>query len=265
MHPPHSPDSNARLGTSYRPDLACCPHCLPDPTFSRLLPALRRLELLSSRPRASLWHGLQRAGACSMVLQFRCAAARPACLPPCHRMAACPTGTAPSPSPLPYPESQIARRQRSDRGEHNCMRAVHAGVTDYRLNAPEIAIGRPLLVENRPCEVCAAWSPLWKKKKSYLRRLVVHACCVPCASQGYHGDPHALENPWVCCLCAGCQKPKTPYSPLTEPRITVYTHPGAYMHPLRIRTHHSRKRTHPRIRTPACVYAPTCVYTPWGA
>ena len=149
-----------------------------------------------------------------MVLRFRCAAARPACLPPCHRMAACPTGTAPSPSPLPYPESQIARRQRSDRGGHNCMRAVHAGVTDYRLNAPEIAIGRPLLVENRPCEVCAAWSPLWKKKKSYLRRLVVHACCVPCASQGYHGDPHALENPWVCCLCAGCQKPKTPYSPL---------------------------------------------------
>ena len=147
-----------------------------------------------------------------MVLRFRCAAARPACLPPCHRMAACPTAS--SPSPLPNPESQIARRQRSDRGEHNCMRAVHAGVTDYRLNAPEIAIGRPLLVENRPCEVCAAWSPQWKKKKSYLRRLVVHACCVPCASQGYHGDPHALENPWVCCLCAGCQKPKTPYPPL---------------------------------------------------
>ena len=147
-----------------------------------------------------------------MVLRFRCAAARPVCLPPCHRMAACPT--APSPSPLPNPESQIARRQRSDRGEHNCMRAVHAGVTDYRLNAPEIAIRRPLLVENWPCEVCAAWSPQWKKKKSYLRRLVVHACCVPCASQGYHGDPHALENPWVCCLCAGCQKPKTPYPPL---------------------------------------------------
>ena len=131
----------------------------PTPRFHAYRPALRRLELLSSRPRASLWHGLQRAGACSMVLRFRCAAARPACLPPCHRMAACPT--APSPSPLPYPESQIARRQRSDRGGHNCMRAVHAGVTDYRLNAPEIAIGRPLLVENRPCEVCAAWSPQW--------------------------------------------------------------------------------------------------------
>ena len=129
----------------------------------------------------------------------------------------------PSPSPLPNPESQIARRQRSDRGEHNCMRAVHAGVTDYRLNAPEIAIGRPLLVENRPCEVCAAWSPQWKKKKSYLRRLVVHACCVPCASQGYHGDPHALENPWVCCLCAGCQKPKTPYPPLRSVDPSLWT------------------------------------------
>ena len=132
-------------------------------------------------------------------------------------------------SPLPYPESQIARRQRSDRGEHNCMRAVHAGVTDYRLNAPEIAIGRPLLVENRPCEVCAAWSPQWKKKKSYLRRLVVHACCVPCASQGYHGDPHALENPWVCCLCAGCQKPKTPYPPLPKQQRTQRAERGYHL------------------------------------
>ena len=75
-----------------------------DPTFSRLP---RRLQLRSSRSRTSLWCGVQRAGARSTVVGFRCAAARPACLPPCHRMAACRNAQAP---PLPPPESQVARR-----------------------------------------------------------------------------------------------------------------------------------------------------------
>ena len=76
------------FGHLYRPDLAYRPHCPPcDPTFSRLP---RRLQLRSSRSRTSLWCGVQRAGARSTVVQFRCAAARPACLPPCHRMAATP-------------------------------------------------------------------------------------------------------------------------------------------------------------------------------
>ena len=34
-----------------------------------------------------------------------------------------------------------------------------------------------------------------------------------------------------------------------------------YRHPLRTRTHHSRKRTHPRIRTLVCIRT-RCVYTP---
>ena len=86
------------FGHLYRPDLAYRPHCPPcDPTFSRLP---RRLQLRSSRSRTSLWCGVQRAGARSTVVQFRCAAARPACLPPCHQMAACCNAQAP---PLPPP------------------------------------------------------------------------------------------------------------------------------------------------------------------
>ena len=55
----------------------------------------------------------------------------------------------------------------------------------------------------------------------------------------------------------------------TDPRIHTAGHAaGAYMHPLRICTHHSRTRTHPRIRTRVrictrCVYAPDAAYT-WG-
>ena len=62
--------------------------------------------------------------------------------------------------------------------------------------------------------------------------------------------------------------------PLAYTHLPVYTHPGACIHPLRIRTQRSRIRTYPaythpclhppRIRTPACVYTPTCVYAPWG-
>ena len=42
--------------------------------------------------------------------------------------------------------------------------AVHAGVTDCRSNAPEIALGRPLLVENRHCESCSCLRALHAKK-----------------------------------------------------------------------------------------------------
>ena len=92
FHHVGAPSTQPRLqrtfGHLYRPDLAYRPHCPPcDPTFSRLP---RRLQLRSSRSRTSLWCGVQRAGARSTVVQFRCAAARPACLPPCHRMAATP-------------------------------------------------------------------------------------------------------------------------------------------------------------------------------
>jgi hypothetical protein len=53
---------------------------------------------------------------------------------------------------------------------------------------------------------------------------------MPCAYQGYHGDPHALENQWVCCLHDGCQKQKTPITiltlnspPLFDPRGAMST------------------------------------------
>jgi hypothetical protein len=92
----------------------------PDPTFSRLP---RRLQLRSSRSRTSLWRGVQCAGERSTAVRFRCAAARPACLPPCHRMAACRNARAP---PLPPPELQVARRHaiRSRRAQLNMCRAV---------------------------------------------------------------------------------------------------------------------------------------------
>jgi hypothetical protein len=41
-----------------------------------------------------------------------------------------------------------------------------AGVIDCRSNVPEIALGRPLLVENRPCEARAVREPSVNEKKS---------------------------------------------------------------------------------------------------
>ena len=93
-----------------------------------------------------------------------------AALPPCsraspvhqridrHRMAACPT--APSPSvAIPGIAGCTSSCDQIEAGT-----AVHAGVTDCRSNAPEIALGRPLLVENRHCESCSCLRALHAKK-----------------------------------------------------------------------------------------------------
>ena len=74
-------------------------------------------------------------------------------------MAACPT--APSPSAvIPGIAGCTTSCDQIEAGT-----AVHAGVTDCRSNAPEIALGRPLLVEKRHCESCtAAFEPSTPKK-----------------------------------------------------------------------------------------------------
>ena len=48
-----------------------------------------------------------------------------------------------------------------------------------------------------------------------------------------------------------------PFAYTHRPAYKVYTHPGAYIHLLRIRTH---PRT--RVNAPTRVYAPGCVYAP---
>ena len=77
------------------------------------------------------------------------------------------------------------------------MRVVRSGLIDCRSNAPEMALWRPLLVANRPGEAHVVPGALSDEK--VILTLVDHVrCSMACASQGYHGDSHALENLWVC-------------------------------------------------------------------
>ena len=74
----------------------------------------------------------------------------------------------PSPSVASTPESQVARHHEIRSRRAQLMRAVRSGVIDCRSNAPEIALWRPLLVENRPGEARVVPGALSDVKKVIL-------------------------------------------------------------------------------------------------
>jgi len=94
----------------------------------RTLPA--QAPKRGSTSRESRWHGARHAGARSMTIRFRCAAAR-----------------------------RVRILTRVDQGRRRCRCAVPSGMIDWRSNAPGIALRRALLAENHPSEVCPAMSP----------------------------------------------------------------------------------------------------------